>query len=471
MTNPKWHTRYAALICLLIALCMNVSAAMMGRSDEARKLSSPTGPSQQSHAKAQTGHAKSAGIEKIHHVIWISQENHSFDNYFGTYPGADGLHPGICLPTRPKEAHCIKPFHIKRLRLPCDLHHEWTVAHAAYDNGRMDGFVWAEGTPYTMGYYNQKEIPNYWDYARHYTLADHFFSSLLGPSLPNHVYMVAAQSGGLITNVGTVRQLKRVMDNPAGFSFSSLPSYLEASHVSWKYYVETNPSAPVIQLGSGVGNRRTTNPIPDKFYVWNPLPGFKNIRHSPRMMSHMVAEAQFYKDLKSGTLPQVSWLVPDFDDSEHPPANIQRGMWYVTRLINAVMRSRYWHDSVIFLTWDDYGGFYDHIVPPMLDAFGLGPRVPALIISPYARRGYVDHNDYEFSSILKFIEIRWGLPHLTARDDKARAMLSAFDFHQTPNPAYIIPVPKPPPSKGPYRYCKYHSWVPIPHLRQPGILQ
>ncbi len=405
------------------------------------------------------------GITKIKHVIWIIQENHSFDNYFGTYPGADGIPPATCLPKMPGSRACVVPFHMPEAGPPCDLAHEWEIAHAAYDHGTMDGFVWAEGSSYTMGYYDQRDIPNYWQYAKYFTLCDHFFSSLNGPSLPNHVYTVAAQSGGLIVNASTVRELKKALDDDDGFSFPSLVTRLSGANISWKYYVETNPHAPTVVLSPS--GHRISNPVPNKFYLWNPLPGFKDIRDNPSRMAHLVPQDEFYGDLKSGALPQVSWLVPDFDDSEHPPANIQRGMWYVTSLMNAVMQSKYWDNSVIFLSWDDYGGFYDHAAPPQKDAFGFGPRVPTLVISPYARPGYIDPDIYEFSSILKFIETRWRLPHLTARDDHASAMLHAFDFNQKPLVPDVIPVPAlSSPTAGKYRYCSYPSSVPIAGVSQ-----
>ena len=401
------------------------------------------------------------GIMKIRHVIWISQENRSFDSYFGTYPGADGFPAGTCLPVRPGSKQCIKPFHQKLQSLPCDMSHEWPVAHAAYDNGRMDGFVWAEGTANTIGYYNQKDIPNYWAYAKHFTLADHFFSSLMGPSFPNHVYMVAAQSGGLVVNVFSLKKLEAALDNPEGFTFDSIVTRLASANISWKYYIDTN----------GIKNPERKKEQPKRFGLWNPLPGFKNIRDNPKLMAHLVGESQFYKDLKDGGLPSVSYLIPTYLDSEHPVATPQRGMWYVTHLINAVMRSRYWKNSVIFVTWDDYGGFYDHVAPPQLDAFGLGPRVPALVISPYARPDYIDRSQYEFSSILKFIELRWHLQHLTARDDRANPMLAAFDFNQAPLPPYVIPIPKLKPwPNGPVPYCQYKPLAVVPPNFQKGIL-
>lgn len=406
------------------------------------------------------------GLKKIRHIIWIIQENHSFDNYFGTYPGADGIPPQTCEPVRPGSHRCIRPFHLPTPMPACDLSHDWGIAHAAYDHGTMDGFVWAEGTPYTMGYYDYRDLPNYWRYARHYVLADRFFSSLLGPSMPNHVYTVAAQSGGLITNVcnprAEWRQLQKVMDSPEGFDFASIVTRLTAGRVSWKYYVEQLRNPPRIPDPCHV-----FHPGPKQIGLWNPLPGFGAIRHNPRQMARLVDQQQYFRDLKRGTLPAVSWLIPAFQDSEHPPASERQGMWYVTRRINALMRSRYWHDSVVFLTWDDYGGFYDHVAPPQLDAFGRGPRVPLLIISPYARRDYISHAAAGLSSILRFIELRYGLRHLTARDHYAGNLLDAFDFQQAPNPPLIMPRPanRPPDRWVTYQGCTYSPYVSIPGVR------
>ncbi len=401
------------------------------------------------------------GMNKIEHVVWIIQENRSFDNYFGTYPGADGFSPGICSPVLPGSSKCIKPFHLHVPMPACDLSHGWDAAHAAYDHGAMDGYVWAEGSPYTMAYLDGRDIPNYWAYAHHYTLADRFFSSLNGPSLPNHVYTVAATSGGLTENVcsqnNVLGRLKEVMDDPDGFSFAAIINRLASHGVSWKYYVERTKQPPPASDPCHV-----KDPEPQQFGLWNPLPGFKSIRDNPKLMSRLVDQTEYFRDLKQGTLPQVSWLIPTFQDSEHPPEPVGQGMWYVTRLINALMQSKYWANTAIFLTWDDYGGFYDHVPPPELDAFGYGPRVPLLVISPYAKPGYVTSQAGGFSSILRFIEERYHLPHLTARDDRTGDMADAFDFNQKPNPPLIIPVPTGLTPSHYRRYdCTYQPSVPI----------
>jgi len=392
-------------------------------------------------SSAQVTERVPAGFNKITHVIWIIQENRSFDNYFGTFPGADGFQPSTCIPKLPGSKDCVNPFHMPAGAPFCDLDHTWRIAHAAYNNGRMDGFVWAEGTPYTMGYYDQRDIPNYWKYARHFTLCDQFFSSLNGPSGPNHVYTVAAQSGGLIDNVLLLKDLEDILDEPEGFTFASMIGRFEKARVSWKYYVERGPAPTLVR-----------NPTAKTYSLWNPLPAFKAIRDNPERMARLVDQSEYFRDLKEGTLPQVSWLIPNGPDSEHPTNSPERGMWYVTTLVNALMQSSYWKSSVVFLTWDDYGGFYDHVFPPDVDAFGYGPRVPMIVISPFAKPGYIAHGTYDFTSVLKFIEERWGLARLTARDGRAPDMREVFNFSQRPNPPLIISVPAnlsfPPPPHG-----------------------
>lgn len=352
-----------------------------------------------------------AKAAKIKHIIYIIQENHTFDNYFGTFPGADGFPAGVKLPERPGAAPTVAPFHLQSLNH--DLSHAWEVAWKAYDGGQMDGFVWAEGSKDTMGYYDASDLPNYWTYAKEFVLMDAFFSSLMGPSLPNHLYTVAGQSGGVTKNMKEAPA--------AGFNFPPLASLLARSNVTWKYY--------------------DGKPDPRAFSLWNPLPGFTEFKDNPALMEHLHGTEQFFADLRNGTLPQVAWVVPNGQESEHPPQNLQLGMWYVTDLINAVMKSPYWDSTAIILTWDDYGGFYDHVPPPQMDKYGYGPRVPTIVISPYAKKGFIDHTQYDFTSVLRFIEKRFGLPALTDRDRNANDLLAAFDFDQAPRgPGLILPT-------------------------------
>ncbi|MHB0886979.1 MAG: alkaline phosphatase family protein [Bacillota bacterium] len=347
---------------------------------------------------------------KVKHIIYIIQENHSFDSYFGTFPGANGLPAGVQLPTKPGAVPTIAPFH--QTDLTHDLPHTWNDAWKAYAGGRMDGFVYAAGSPDTMGYYDASDLPNYWAYAKDFVLMDAFFSSLMGPSLPNHLYLVAGQSGGVTANM---REAPK-----AGFDFPTMASLLAKSSVTWKFY--------------------DGKPDPKAFSLWNPLPGFAEFKADPTLADHLVGTDQLFYDLQHGTLPQVAWVVPNDAESEHPPGDLRLGMWYVTSLVNAAMKSQYWDETAIILAWDDYGGFYDHVAPPRMDQYGYGPRVPAMVISPYAKQGFVDHTQYDLTSVLRFIEDRFGLPALTDRDRKANDLLAAFDFTQAPRgPALILP--------------------------------
>jgi phospholipase C len=415
----------------------------------------------QERSRTRTTAPQIPGSEKIQHVVWIIQENHSFDNYFGTFPNADGIPPSTCLPELPGSKACVKPFHMPAGQPLLDLEHSWETAHAAYDHGTMKGFVWAEGSPYTMGYYDARDIPNYWKYAHGYTLCDRFFSSEMTGSSPNHVYTVAAQSDE-INNIGSFDQLKRELDNDDGFNFASIVKRFNGQNITWKYYVETKPD----QSGGCELNAHFAQvacPDPKILTLWNPMPGFKAIRDSNASMSRLVSLDDYYRDVKQGTLPEVSWIIPDFQDSEHPPEPLAQGMWYVTQIINALMRSPYWKNTVIFLSWDDYGGFFDHIPPPEVDAYGYGPRVPVIVISPYAKREFVSHYTYDFTSILKFIEQRWNLKHLTPRDGRANNMADCFDFEQAPAAPLIIPVPPGIHSHLLPVHITYPPYVQLPH--------
>lgn len=419
----------------------------------------------------------------IKHFVYVIQENITFDHYFGTYPGADGIPKDARYAYKPGGPKVVAPFHLNRTSIPRDLNHSWQAAHVAYNGGRMDGFLWAEwpralayywkgklpepdpedvfpvpGLPHepvrraavgarvageaaataagqvnagrlarntppavstpkwvlnTLSYYDYHEIPNYWEYARRFTLCDRFFSSLAGPSEPNHLYAIAAQSGGMVNN-----PMRDVAGQDGVYNFPTMAELLQGSGVTWKYYDQ--------------------KPNPKKHSLWNPLPGFKAFQKDPRLMDHLVSLNEFEKDVKAGTLPEVCWIVPIGADSEHPPADSARGMWHVTGLVNQIMQSDYWKDTAIIVTWDDFGGFYDHVPPPKVDAYGFGPRVPALVISAWSKAGKVNHTQFDFTSPLKLIETRYGLKPLTDRDRKSKNMFDCFDFKQKPLDPVVI---------------------------------
>lgn len=353
------------------------------------------------------------GTIPIDHIIVIFQENRTFEDYFGTYPGANGLNPELALPVSPNSNVKVRPFHLNSTNMYMtnvqDLNHAATVARIAYDNGKMDGFVYAEKSELTMGYYDYTDIPCYWDYASRFVLMDNFFSSEMGPSLPNHLYLIAAQSDNLTENA-----------DHFAFGFKTVVDELDNHHISWKYYDDG-------ELGYATAG------------LWNPLPAFESFKKNQTRMENLARNGQFLIDLAHGTLPNVAWVMPRVQESEHPPEDVVVGEHYVVSLVNAVMNSTYWKSCAIFVTWDDYGGFYNHVPPPQLDSFGLGFRVPCLIISPYARQGYIDHSQSEFSSILKFIETAYSLPPLTQRDATTSNMLEAFDFSQRPRTPLILP--------------------------------
>lgn len=267
---------------------------------------------------------------------------------------------------------------------------------------------------YSLSYMDGSVIPNYWTYASYYTLCDEFFSSVTSASLSNHLYNVAAQSGDLMQNekIGRSKLLY--------FEFPSVIQLLGNAKVTWKYYSAENPK------NEG---------------EWNPLPGFRSYSKThggTEVDPNLGSIPDFVRDVNQNTLPQVCWITPRKEESEHPPYDVRPGMWYVTGLINAVMQSSYWNSCAIIVTWDESGGFYDHFPPPQVDRFGFGFRVPALVISPWSRSGVVVHTQYDLTSPLALLETKFGLTALTPRDGSSNSMLDCFDFSQTPLPPHVI---------------------------------
>jgi phospholipase C len=388
----------------------------------------------------------SPGLEKIKHFVFIMQENRSFDSYFGTYPGANGIPPGITLKD-PKDGSLVAPFHDTS-----DINrggpHDWDNALGSVNNGKMDGFltesykavnpngnlvdpaVAAGKNPKdVMGYHDYHEIPNYWNYAHLYVLQDAMFESVASYSLPAHLYMLAAQSGGYYSMTG--------QNMPSTYNFPEITELLTSGKIDWKYYV-TAGTKPDTDDAHVVGSQSEEEQAPDKYTFWNPLPAFPAVQNDPSQRSRLQGTAEFYKDAINGRLPQVSWVIPSGAVSEHPPCSVKAGMVYVTGLVNAVMQGPDWDSTAIFIRWDDWGGFYDHVAPATIDKMGLGIRVPSLVISPYAKQSYIDHNTYSFESWLKIVEERFGISPMTDRDTRAQDMTSAFDFNQSPRPPITL---------------------------------
>ncbi|HXJ64222.1 MAG TPA: alkaline phosphatase family protein [Actinomycetota bacterium] len=381
----------------------------------------------------------------IKHVVFLVKENRSFDNLFGRFPGADG--------TRVANDHgTMRPL-IRGYdqRLPHDLPHDYAAAVRDYDHGKMDGF---NLTPAANQYaFTQmtgpKQLPNYWAWAREFVLGDRFFASVNGPSYPNHLFTIAAQSGGAHDNPNAPSGDDRgdyktwgcdapkseqveVADTEGRmhlvspcFDFRTEADLLDQKDIPWAYY-----AAPPVPWEDA----------PRSGYIWSAFASVRHIRDDPQQWSqHIFPVQQVVDDIAHDRLPPVTWLTPQFAYSEHPEYSFCHGENWSTRVIDAIMESPMWSDTAIFLTWDDWGGFYDHVPPEQIDEFGLGIRVPLLVISPYAKQGYVDHTHGEFSSVLRFIEDNWSLPQLTKRDTDAGNLDEAFDFTQSPRP----PDPRP----------------------------
>ena len=374
----------------------------------------------------------------IHHFVVLMQENHTFDSYFGTYPGADGIPKGVCMPVDPASGPkpCVRPFHIGNQSI-IDLDHSESSAIGDVDRGRMDGFVRAQNIrtgdgSQAMGYYDASDVPFYWNVADRYVLFDHFFSSSLGGSFLNHVYWVAAGAGNATQSVPL-----------GGLKLTTIFDRLQQAGVSWKFYVQNyDPAINYRTLP------RLTNANRASQAVWSPLLDIPRFLDNPSLSSHIVNLSQYYTDLRNGTLPAVAYIAPS-GASEHPPGSLVTGQRFVRGLVNSLMTSSSWDSSAFLEAYDDWGGWYDHVLPPRRDAHGDGLRVPAMLISAYARRHYIDHTRLDFTSMLKFIEQNWNLRPLTRLDATAGSMMGAFNFGQQPREAAIIPLQRtaPPPSR------------------------
>jgi phospholipase C len=456
-----------------------------------------------------------ADVHKIKHVVMIMQENRSFDQYFGTFPGADGI-PGLagnppcdpsattcsgavpCVPdpvsTTPP--YCDTPFHDTsdanyggphaQVSATADM----DCANFASRAGcKLDGFVTQEengsncnGNPDNpgcspcngsatgvcqdvMGYHDGGDIPNYWTYARDFVLQDHMFEPNSSWSLPAHLFMVSEWSA-LCTSPADPYSCTNALQSPGNdeqavngpndgllhYAWTDITYLLHKAGVSWAYYV-LKGTEPDCELDTAI----TCTPVPQNAKtqgIWNPLPSFTDVSQDGQV-GNIQSLTNFYSAAAAGTLPAVSWIVPAGQVSEHPPGLVSAGETFVTGLINAIMRSPDWDSTAIFLSWDDWGGFYDHVVPPSVDENGYGLRVPGIVISPYAKQGYIDSQSLSHDAYLKFIEDLFlggqrldpatdgrpdPRPDVRENNPLAGNLMNDFDFTQPPRAPVILPV-------------------------------
>ena len=426
--------------------------------------------------------AAGQGIHKIQHIVVIMQENRSFDQYFGTYPGANGLPTSngqfsVCVPN-PATTQCVYPYHDPNDRTAGGPHGS-SNASADINGGAMNGFIGQAQTKLkpsndVMGYKDAREIPNYWAYAQNYVLQDSLFQPNASWSFPQHLYMVSGWSASCsspsdpmscttnINNPGSKTSLPGAIngDNQASrdFAWTSLTYLLYKNNISWRYYVAEGTQPDCEDDAASCPAKQQKVGTPD---IWNPLPGFTDVRQDGQLNDVQTLN-QFYTDAKNNNLPAVSWIVPNGAVSEHPPALVSTGQTYVTTLINSIMQTPAWDSTAIFLSWDDWGGFYDHVAPPVVDAAGYGLRVPGIVISPYAKQGFIDHQVMSQDAYLKFIEDDFlsgarldpatdGRPDSrpTVRENLPSVgdLTADFDFNQPPRPPLILsPHPAPGPA-------------------------
>jgi phospholipase C len=446
MRTPRSRASLAAGIVLLAAGCTSTGATVRPSSGAGSTAASGVGNVSPGSSHPATGDpTRFHTSTPIKHVVFVIKENRSFDNLFGRFPGADGA---TTADDHGEERPLSRGYD---QRLPHDLPHDYQAAVRDYDGGKMDGF---DLTPAADQYaFTQmtgpRMLPNYWHWAERFVLGDRFFASVNGPSFPNHLFTIAAQSGGSHDNPDAPSSKDRgdyktwgcdapkservdVVDTegvvhhvPPCFDFRTEADLLERRDIPWAYYAA--PPVPWEQS-------------PSSGYIWSAFASVRHIRDDPAEWTHHVFPVQqVVNDIRHDRLPPVTWITPQFALSEHPEYSFCHGENWSTRVIDAIMRSPMWKDTAIFLTWDDWGGFYDHVPPPQIDKFGLGIRVPFLVISPYAKQGFVDHRHNEFSSVLRFIEDNWGLPQLTKRDREAGNLHEAFDFGRTPRPPDPLP--------------------------------
>jgi phospholipase C len=432
--GPLVAASVAILAVLVATACTSAPAEPITPSAPASVMVSPTRTSSASDATVVDASAIPTRWP-IKHVVFLIKENRTFDQMFGTFPGANGVTTGM-------DHGVERPLIRGNDQLISDIPHCYDCSLLAWDQGRMDGFdQGGASSAWAYSQLHETQLPNYWSWARSSVLFDRFFSSAQGPSYPNHLYAIAASSAGTHDNPRRgpgIHSLTFGCDAPPGqfaevtqpdgsvrevrpcFDLPTEGDLLTNAGVPWSYYA-ANEDQPG--------------------YIWSAYSAIRRYRENQRRWDrHVHPVDDVLTDIRAGALPPVTWITPRFELSDHPGSNFCHGENWTTQVVDAIMKSPMWKDTAIFITWDDYGGFYDHVPPPQVDGFGFGFRVPLIVLSPYAVDGKVSHELGEFSSVLRFTEDNWRLTKLTHRDRNATPMLSAFDFTQAPRAPQPLPL-------------------------------
>lgn len=384
----------------------------------------------------------------IKHVVIIIQENRSFDNFFKGFPGADTVDVGMSH-SGPVRLHPVD------LDSPIDVDHQHKAFVLEYDGGKMDGWDRVDTLPrqdpsFPYAYVPREQIEPYWRMAQEYTLGDRMFQSNTGPSFPAHLYLIAGQSDFTANNPNHLETTKFAWgcDSPLTARVSVIDA--EGKEVGGPFPCLNFPTIADTALPMGVTWRYYAPGLDSLGNIWSAFDAIRHIRYSPYWGNVYSPETRVLKDARRGDLPNITWVVPSAQNSDHafPKQNLPRdiavsgqyGPEWVASVVNSIGRSPLWSSTAIFVVWDDWGGWYDHIAPPQLDRMGLGPRVPFIVISPWAKRHYVSHVQHEFGSLLKFTELAFGLPSLHTTDDRSDALRDCFDFNQKPPAFREIPT-------------------------------
>jgi phospholipase C len=400
--------------------------------------------------------ASSSG-KYIKHIVLIVQENRSFDNLFATFPGADGATSGR---THKGKTIALK---VRDLAGASDINHDWKTFYAENDGGKMDGFdlckIGGSNQPcgtYAYQYVDPSKIQPYWMLAQQYVLADHMFQTQGSGSFTAHQDLIAGATAinstqsiidypsewqnwdcdaapGTTTSLMDYNKDYLLDQGPfpcLTYPTGTLANLLDKKGVSWKYYAPPyTPSKP---------NAGT---------LWNAFAAIESVRNGPDWANISTPETNIINDISNAQLPALSWVIPDQPDSDHPngPGGSDDGPSWVAQVVNAIGTSSYWNSTAVVVVWDDWGGFYDNVPPPALDktadgtVYGLGFRVPALVVSPYVAVGKISHTQYEFGSILKFIEATFDLGSLGTTDARSTSIGNVFNFKQKPRTFNVIP--------------------------------